>query len=518
MNTPVAMINFNDRDFPALPRAEAESSRSSGTMATKEGRHVATGAVATINDLPEELHLCILHYLPGIDQEDFQLASLISLSKTNRHFRRLTIAKIYASYNSHFCEPYLFLRTLTNNTDLGSLVKHAEFTYGTWAHLERQRYTAHAQDKKVIKEGLKALGISDWKNLATQCNTDHVEIDTLHTVILMQTPNISSLIVRDGQLQTMHGTSSPKWIDLIRKTNLGTPDIGRLHRFRHLHTLRVEIQYMNLTQLAPIFRIASLQKLYLANLIEDYDGKNRADQLFRYIIPQRCNNLEELHLERSRLEIDILQVVLASARSLKVFVYDILIDEIQWDFERKGSGTTNVVTALKCQSTSLERFSLPFYGYLNDYIGRKTSCFEELKDFSAMKHLTCPIASIVDVDSYQEMALFEKLPPSLESFHANIHMTPLDSDAKNIALALEQLAADSAKHMPLLNVVHIESRLGTSYDWSRAVEAFSRTSIDFAVKQDYQDESPLYSPNSDIHRPPYETESESSGEVSLYSH
>jgi hypothetical protein len=512
------MINFNDRDFPALPRADVAAGRRSGTMAAKEGRHVATGAVTTINDLPEELHLCILHYLPGIDQEDFQLASLISLSKTNRHFRRLTIAKIYASYNSHFCEPYLFLRTLTNNTDLGSLVKHADFTYGTWAHLDRQRYSASAQDKKIIKERLKALGISDWKNLATQCNTDHVEIDTLHTVILMQTPNISSLVVRDGQLQTMHGTRSPKWIDLIRKTNLGTPDIGRVHRFRHLHTLRVEIHYMDLTQLAPIFRIASLQRLYLANLIEDYDGKNRADQLLQHIIPQRCNNLDELHLERSLLEIDILQVVLASARNLKVFVYDISIDNTQWDLVEEDSGTTNLLTALKCQSTSLERFSLPFHGYLNDYIGSKTSCFKELKDFSAMKHLTCPIASIVDVDNYQGMALSEKLPPSLESFHAIIHMPPLDSHAKNIALALEQLAADSAKHMALLNEVHIESRFGTSCDWSRAVEAFSRTIIDFAVKQDDQDDSPLYSPSSDIHRPPSETESESSGEVSLYSH
>jgi hypothetical protein len=515
------MLKFSERDFPALVSAKADSDRSAADKATKERRRNATEAVATINDLPEELHLCILYYLPALDQEDFQLESLISLSRTNRHFRRLTIAKIYASYNSHFCEPYLFLRTVSNNTDLGSLVKHANITYGTRAHRKRQRYTANAQDKKIIKEGLKALGISNWKDLASQCNTKPVELDTLHTAILMHTPNISSLAIRDGQDQTLQRMKSPKWIDLVRKTNLGTPDIGRVHRFKQLHTLRVEISRLSLAQLAPIFRIASLRKLYLYHLSDAYDGRNRAEQLFQQIIPPRCNDLEELHIERSFRQNDILGAVLASARSLKVLAYDLASENTSWNMDDEDLGPTKLITALRCQKTSLERFSLPYDSYAEDYFGNVTNLYEGLKDFSAMKHLNCPLANILDVSSNQNMPLSEKLPPSLATFHATISLPLRASHAKGIVLALEQLAADSAIQTPLLTQVHIEAGFRTGCDWPRVVAAFSRTSVDFAVREGYPYKSPV-SPQSptysqDSLATDVETESESSGEVSLYS-
>jgi hypothetical protein len=203
------MPNFSDCDFPALPSAKMELIRNSTAMVGNAGARVATGPFVTIDDLPDELHLNILHNLTGNYLEDSQLASLISLSRTNRHFRRLVTEKIYASYNSHSCEPYLFLRTIISNTYLASLVKHADFAYGDMSQPGRQRYTANAQDKKIIKEGLKALGISDWKNIATQCNTELIELDILHAAILMQTPNISSLEICGS------GSMSHKSIELI---------------------------------------------------------------------------------------------------------------------------------------------------------------------------------------------------------------------------------------------------------------------------------------------------------------
>jgi hypothetical protein len=406
-------------------------------------------------------------------------------------------------------------------------VKHANITYGTWAHRERQRYTANAQDKKIIKEGLKALGISNWKDLATQCNTKSVELDILHTAILMHTPNISSLAIRDGQDQTLQGTKSPKWIDLVRKTNLGTPDIGRVHRFKHLHTLRFEISRSSLTQLAPIFRIASLRKLYLYHLSDVYVGRNRTEQHFQHIIPPRCNDLEELHLERSFLQNDILGAVIASARSLKVLVYDLASEDTPWNMDDDKLSPTKLLTALKCQKTSLERFSLPYNSDAEDYSGNVTNLFEGLKDFSAMKHLNCPLVNILDMSSNQDMALSEKLPPSLATLHATILLPLQARRAKDIVLALEQLAADSAIQSPLLTQVHIEARFRTGCDWPRVVAAFSRTSVDFTVREGDRCKSPyspqsLYSPQSPIYSQVslaanIETESESSGEVSLYS-
>jgi hypothetical protein len=509
------MPNFSEHDFPAL-NAKAESNRSAADRAAEKRRRAATRAIASINDLPEELHLWILDYLPGINQEDFQLGSLISLSKTNRHFRRLTIAKIYASYDSHFCEPYLFLRTVSNNTEICSLVKHVDITYGTWAHRERQRYTPNAQDKRIIKEGLKALGIWKWKDLATKCNTETVELDTLYTAILMHIPNISSLVIRHGQIDARQ--ASPKWIDLVRKTNLGTPDIGRVHRFKHLHTLRVETGEMDLTELSPIFRIVSLRKLYLYHLEEFRNGRRQTEQLFQHIIPPHCNNIEELHLERCFLQDNILGAVLASARSLKVLVlFETDLDPIK------------LLTALECQKTSLERFSLPHNFYAEKYWGNVTNLFEGMKDFSAMKHLDCSLASILDISSNQNRELSEKLPPSLETFHATISTPVPASHAKDFTIALEQLATDSASQTPLLTEVHIDAKFRTGCDWPRVVAAFSRTSVEFTVREGDLCESPRYSPTRPIYSPAspiysqhsatnnVETESESSGEVSLYS-
>jgi hypothetical protein len=506
------MSNFSDRDFPALPSAKAESHRNSGTMTRNKGGHVAARAFATINDLPEELLLGILHYLPGIDMEDFQLSSLVSLSRTNRRFRRLVIGKIYASYNSHFCEPYLFLRTVINNSNFANLVKHADFTYGIWAHRERQRYTANAQDKKVVKEGLKALGISDWKNLATQCNTDSVELDTLYTAILMQIPNISSLIIRDGQMKIM-GSMSPKWIDLIRKANLGSSDLGRVHRFKHLQTLRVEIHELTLTSLAPIFRIPSLRKLYLKGLFEDEDGRNRAEQTLQYIIPQGCNSLEELHVEHGFLQNDILRVVLASARSLKAFSYDLLVDSLQYYIEEEDLGSTTLMAALRCQQTTLESLSFTNDPDAEERLYSVTNLFEGLKEFSAMKHLSCSLGSMLDENEREDMTLAEKLPPSLTTFRAT-----MDTSSENQIRGLEQLASYSFTHIPLLSQVRIESELLFTYDWSRLVAAYSRTDINFAIEALDEDESSFYSPIPDGVPALSDTESsESSGEVSLYS-
>jgi hypothetical protein len=134
------------------------------------------------------------------------------------------------------------------------------------------------------------------------------------------------------------------------------------------------------------------------------------------------------------------------------------------------------------------------------------------------------------------MELSEKLPPSLETFHATISTPVPASHTKDFTIALEQLATDSACQTPLLTEVHIDAKFRTGCDWPRVVAAFSRTSVEFTVREGDLCESPRYSPTRPIYSPAspiyspaspiysqhsatnnVETESESSGEVSLYS-
>jgi hypothetical protein len=515
------MPDFSDRDFPALPTAKTKLSRKTTTMVGNEGGLVATRSFATIKDLPVELHLSILRYLTGIDLEDFQLAPLISLSRTNRHFCRLVTEKIYASYDSHFCKPYLFLRTVISNTYLASLVKHANFAYGLHAHSERQRYTANAQDKKVIKEGLKMLGIPGWKNLATQCNTDPVELDILYTTILTQTPNISTLCI------DVSGSLSYKWIDLFRKANLGASDLGRIHRFEHLQTLRINSYKPRLNLLAPVFQIPSLRKLYLSGLFEYENAQHLAGrtQALQKIIPQCCNSLEELHIEFCFLQNEILRVVLASAHSLKAFSYDLSMNAPSYDVDEADLRSTTLIAALECQQTALETLSYTDDLGPEESFYKVNNLFDGLKDFSAMKHLSCSLDSILDENSKKDWALAEKLPPSLITFHVHT-ATPLNENkAMELFLALEQVATNSAHHTPLLGKVHIKADHGARFDrhdWSRVVAAFSRTDIDFTIEQSPWDgdwsEGSVYGHTLATNHPTSDTESsESSGEVSLYS-
>jgi hypothetical protein len=515
------MTNLNERDFPPLPSKLSRSKQDGFKKPVQARSSGVQGVFATINDLPEELLLSILHYLPGIDLEHFQLASLVGLSRTNRRFHRLVANELYASYNSYFCEPYLFLRTVITNADLANLVQHIDITYGKWAHRERERYMATAQDKKAVKEGLKALGIPDWKNWVTDCNTNSVELDILHTAILMQTPNISSINIRDGQIGNFLGPKIPKWIDLFRRANFKT-SLGNMHQFQNLRTLRIEVDELSLSQLAPIFRTPSLRKLHFKSLIEYNRGGEQADAILRYLIPQRCNNLEELQLEQSVLHTDVIDAIVRSARSLKTFNYEMSLDSVPFLLDPdEVVDSKKLVVALHSQKTSLENLlfttdsdpEVNFPGAFNFHEG--------LREFSALKHLSCPLGSIVNVTMGSAATLIDKLPLSLIKFHAIVRKHSTDKDVLH---TLEHATADFSTDMPLLQEIRLTVDMPGSwlkYDWARLITPFSRTGIDLVI-EDEQEEGDSWSESwktvpGKFRAVPSDVDSESSGEVSLYS-
>jgi hypothetical protein len=168
---------INERDFPLLP---------SQTAKRKKGGHAkkprTPGTRSTLHDLPDELILEILHYLPGIDSDNFQLPTLLSLALTSRRLYRIAIEKIYIGYDSHFCEPYLFLRTLVSKPELAGLVQKLNLTQGPRTLRGTVSYVPTARDKKTLKEGMRTLAIPGWKDWVADCNGDRITDVTVHNM------------------------------------------------------------------------------------------------------------------------------------------------------------------------------------------------------------------------------------------------------------------------------------------------------------------------------------------------
>ncbi len=297
VNRPSSNMIFNNKDFPPLastkkktPAAQSKNNAQNRKTPRSPGRPI------TINDLPEELILNILDYLPGIDMEDFQLSTLFSLSLTNRRFHRMVADRLFLTYNSHFCEPYLFLRTMCSRPDLAKLVQHVDFVYGTCAHLDRTRYIASAKDKKIVKEGMRRLGLPDWKSWAVDCNNKDTSTEILHSAVLLHTSNIVSLKIHKTELFDF---KIPLWLDHIRKIVTGTHS-SAMHQFENLRSININAAKFDVTHLLVLWRLQTIHKLHLSDLVADLFEKSKM-MLFQRQIPPSSNNIEELVLERSFL-------------------------------------------------------------------------------------------------------------------------------------------------------------------------------------------------------------------------
>ena len=459
-----------DVDFPPLPTRSTtrRASKSKSVASVQYSR--STGPIATLDDLPDELILGILEYLPGIDPKDFQLQTLLSLSLTTRHLHRVVSDKIYAVYDSYFCEPYLFLRTLISNPQLAQSVRHAKFRYGDDAHLERKRYSPTARDKKIIKEGMRGLDFPDWKGWAARCNVDEVEFDILHTAVLLYTPNLASLDVEDGQISAY---SKAKWPELIKKATTGE-HFGHAHRFSSLKSVHLDAQNMVIRHLVPLLRLQSLRKLELRELSE-IELDMRAPAELRRVLPERCNNLEELILEECSLRFDALTTLISSARKLKSFRFDVNQESVLLD----GSGVM-LQNCLWRQKDCLERLDIYHDPRHNDDDDDPLS-HGGLEQFPALRNLKCPLRMVADVRSGASAIILEYLPPALESLTLAIRW---GAQEEQFLPVLERMASDYSTAIPHLKSVTLNVQVPAEeldYDWERLVKAYSTTSVDLKI-------------------------------------
>ncbi|KAF2124449.1 hypothetical protein P153DRAFT_370875 [Dothidotthia symphoricarpi CBS 119687] len=504
------MPTLNKRNFPPLPSQRTKRQRQR-TTSNREDRSKNVGSTATIDDLPDELILDILDWLPDIATSGISrvqptqirtvvLPTLASISLTNHRFHRIVKDKLYMTYHSCFCEPYLFLRTMITNPELAVLVRRVEFDIlvPLDEDEDREQYAATAKDKKTIKEGIKALNIPNWKDWATDCNSAGDSREALQTAIMMHTPNIDFLRVA-GSIDRQ---SPPRWTGLIRQATSGN-SFGNTHKFRHVRSVRVAACVSTIQQLAPLFLLQSLRELYLNRMVDSYQV--RGTSMLQRLIPPLCNNLETLNLEDSFLHTDELGVLVASSRGLKSFKYDLTVSYFGYGVETVVElGPTTLITVLERQKSTLE--SLQFRhdatdGEVYDFANLRGS----LKGFAVLRQLSCPLNVIFDSQLKSPSALIETLPSSIVDFHV------FDSDYKpdeRFINALEHLAMYGHVDVPLLKEVRVQGAMWATRDKKRLFALFVEAGIAFSVMDD--ESSDIWGDNS--------TDStQSSDEVDLYS-
>lgn len=463
------MAFINKTDFPPLPSQKSKRQRPNKSRnAASSQQSKSAGTCATLDDLPDELILSILDYLPGIDLQDFQLHTLLSLSLTTRHLHRVVSNRLYATYDSYFCEPYLFLRTLISNPHLAESVRHAKFRYGDDAHSDKKRYLPSAQDKKIVKEGMRVLEFPEWKGWATRCNTAEIEFDILHTAVLLHTPNLASLEVEDGHISAY---SKAKWPELIKKATTGDY-FGHTHRFSALKSVSIDAQNMVIHHLVPLLRLQSLQKLHLHELSE-MELDMRAPAELRRVLPESCNNLEELVLEECSLRFDALTTLISSARSLKTFRFDANQESVLLD----GSGVM-LQNALWRQRESLQSLDIFHDPWHTDADGPDHGGLEQ---FPMLHKLTCPLRMVVDVRAGASATILEFLPPALVSLCLTIRW---GSDEEQFLPVLERMASEYAAMVPALKILRLNVQLPAEevdYDWERLVKPWSSTGVELII-------------------------------------
>ncbi|KAJ4351857.1 uncharacterized protein N0V89_007201 [Didymosphaeria variabile] len=376
-----------------------------------------------------------------------------------------------------------------SNPDLASLVKSISFKYGPNVHAERPSYVPSIPDKQLIKDSLKKLGITDfdWKQWASDCNDRNVEQEQLYATILLYTPNVAKLEIDDGALSAVEGKSNklPWWLVHFRQFVNGR-NFGRVQRFQHLRSIRVDVQYLKLRHLAPLFRLRSMRKVTLIGLVEwahtEGDSKEALQRLFRASV------IDELHVEKSFVHDSVLDVVISCITHLRVFQYWSSRDQFMvnhrnsddyWGLsDQAGYRPYNDTDPSNSWFSSwLETFSWRDDLHTEDrlYLG----ALGFLSGFSKLAHLELPMAVLAQQTQATSIAvesIAANLPQSVQSLTIHIIQDAYIFYQK----CLDYMAVRFYDYTPSLQhikVIQCNNGASLSYDW----QGFGRKLLDQGV-------------------------------------
>ncbi|KAH9862903.1 hypothetical protein J1614_010996 [Plenodomus biglobosus] len=494
---------INDHDFPPLP-SQRRSLFTRRNNATSK-RPMSSTMAATFNDLPDELILEIVDHLTLLALHKSRLSTLASLSRTSRRLHQIVAPRVFKYYHTSFCEPYIFLRTIITNPRLAELVQNVNILYGSSVRHNHVKHNTNAQDKKVIKEGIRALGLPDWKGWVAECNADDADLEALHAIMLLHTPNVVSLSVQNTD-HRVHRIL--RWVEAIKTASPGKSQ-GRMHPFKYLRSIEVNMSYSSMLQVGPVFRLASLRRFVALELFEDDAQKDLEVTALQRVMPPRSNNIEELYLkEECFISTEKLAVVLASPRGLKTFLYDLSTTHFadEDEFEQK-LGSDNLSGVLSCQKDTLESFQLTTH--LRQANLPTTIRFYGLGEFQSLQNLHCPFMSVCRINSDTSTAFVQMFPSSLERLHLTI---PPFSLGDSCELSIEYLAKHYSALAPALRELHVSP--WSSHNWKQCESLCSEIGLSFKTDKPPMEDWASTWGTSRMH---YASSSGSSGEVDLYS-
>ena len=468
------MANVNEHDFPPLPQTNAtqrDASKTHPSLPHKQGHSV------TLNDLPDELILEILEHIPKIQYHDnHQFQTLLNFGCTSHRFYEIITKKVYARFSNTFGEPTLFLRTIISNPRLARFIRDIDIRL-EWETDVMPLHTPTAQDKKVIKEGLRELDIPHWKEWATKCYGDVNDNGRLRNItILLFTPNVESIHISD---EFEPEAPRPTWVDMISKAAIGA--FGNTHGFQQLHSISVQLGPVTLKQIAPLFHMQSLRTLRLegtleCNWLDDHKQPRYLKQNvqeIRHLIPPACNNVERLFLHDVFYTEDCLEVLVASARRLNAFKYFTSIHAVP--IFPPTSKSKTVIGILDRHKASLETIRVSRCSSTDREHPDKSYLREDMKAFKSLKELSCPL-SLIMLGPNDEFA--DRLPSSLETFRTFIRY---DADDREYFGGLAHLVLSCQTHVPRLR----EVRVVTSHYWPKEFkelkEKFTRMCTDAGI-------------------------------------
>jgi hypothetical protein len=450
----------NKKEFPPLPSQRKHKRRAKPSLAPPAKK----SAIAKLDDLPDELLLEILECLPCPDWEGDNLKTIASLSLTNRRLHYMVEGKLYLVYNGFFHNPYLFLRACASNSRIAEKVKALTFEYNTAIDgTGPENYCPSLPDRRDIKAALKRMNIPDWKAWATKCNDEETNREILFATILMHTPKVAALDIQDGKLPY----GNPKWLDLIRYAANGRV-FGHMHLFQHLNSIKVDVGWLDLRQMMPLFRLPSLRALTINDLAED-EGTHPEVTLANASISAGSSLIEKLSLS-AYIRSSSIAVCLEACRALRIFGYGHVsyvnskIDCLRYPV---------IYAGLQRHQKSLERLMLNEYFDENRPAISQTGTMGDLRDFTNLSYLEVPLVILTKVYAGSCTALPQTLPPSLKSFTPSIGEGDYE---KHCVFALKHMAYSCRTDVPLLEelTLVVQGILDSEdlYDWKGLQKIF----------------------------------------------
>jgi hypothetical protein len=408
---------------------------------------------ATINDIPNELILEVVAYLHVLDSEERTSSSLLALSITNKRFNRLVVPELYATFDAYHHDSYLFLRTLLSTPHLASSVKHA--------HVSRRRIESRqtrnaldATDMTVIEEGLRLAGFAGWKPLAEACNKQPADIEIICTVILLHVPNLDSLEFVYGSEQMISDASKSAWMSLLEHATF-VPASIRTSVFRHLLSLSITGNSRSIGKILVLFHLPSLQELRIDEIVLADEGEGRGAEVLRQLLPPGCNRIKSLRLHSCFIQADMLAILIASSRKLKIFWYQISLEKLDFDLRDQNELADMTLTnMLDIHKESLEELIIDSDLQTNIRLFVGLDLQQGLRNFTALTQLDCPLQNLIS-PGQDMMRLAEKLPPLLHGLGVWISRYKKDLE---LLKGLEHLSRVYEQHTPHLEFVWLECK------------------------------------------------------------